>query len=62
MYTNEKKEVQCHDGVTRLFPPKTNMCRWQNYDITTEVLMNLACNTASEELIAHIVLIAAIAL
>jgi hypothetical protein len=48
--------------VTRLFPPKTNMCRWQNYDITTEVLMNLACNTASEELIAHIVLIAAIAL
>ena len=62
MYTNEKMEVKCHDDVTRLFPPRTNMCRWQDYDITNEVLKNLACNTASGKLLAHIVLIAAIAL
>ena len=47
-------EVKCHDDVTRLFPPRTNMCRWQDYDITNE--------TASGKLLAHIVLIAAIAL
>ena len=55
-------EVKCHDDVTRLFPPRTNMCRWQDYDITNEVLKNLACNTFSGKLLAHIVLIAAIAL
>ena len=62
MYTNEKKEVQCHDDVTRLFPPRTNMCRWWDYDITTEVPKNLARNTASGKLLAHIVLVAAIVL
>ena len=40
---------------------RTTMRRWQDYDVTNGVLKNFACNTASGKLLAHILLIAAIA-